>query len=231
MSILTDNKVLSLLKLNEKDIQSSINLREYASQYPFSSLIQLLYTRELKAKNDIDFDIQSRKTSLFFPFSPHYHYLLHHELQVEDTLIHSNEGSDIISTAQPEFTVDGVNIPLEPYHTIDYFASQGINISQIDDKDDFGKKVKSFTAWLKTMKRLQPEQSTQNKKDEVLDADLSVLEANEPETIVTEAMADVYQKQGLTEKAIDIYHKLSLQNPDNRLIFADKISALKENKT
>jgi hypothetical protein len=47
---------------------------------------------------------------------------------------------------------------------------------------------------------------------------------------VTEAMAEVYLKQGLREKAIEVYDKLSLQNPLNSHIFADKISQIKENK-
>jgi hypothetical protein len=43
-------------------------------------------------------------------------------------------------------------------------------------------------------------------------------------------MAEVYLKQGLREKAIEVYDKLSLQNPPNSHIFADKISQIKENK-
>ena len=39
------------------------------------------------------------------------------------------------------------------YYTIDYFASQGIKVSQEENpKDKFGKQLKSFTDWLKTMK-------------------------------------------------------------------------------
>jgi len=42
-------------------------------------------------------------------------------------------------------------------------------------------------------------------------------------------MAEVYLKQGLAEKAIEIYQKLSLQNPANSHIFASRISSIKEN--
>ncbi len=43
-------------------------------------------------------------------------------------------------------------------------------------------------------------------------------------------MAEIYQKQGLTDKAIEVYHKLSLQNPLNSHIFADRIKALKDKR-
>jgi hypothetical protein len=40
-------------------------------------------------------------------------------------------------------------------------------------------------------------------------------------------MAEVYAKQGLRLKAIDVYRKLSLLHPDKSSIFAAKIDQLK----
>jgi tetratricopeptide (TPR) repeat protein len=51
--------------------------------------------------------------------------------------------------------------------------------------------------------------------------------SNQDEDIVTEAMAEVYARQGLIQKAIDIYEKLSLLDPDRTSTFADRISQLK----
>jgi hypothetical protein len=46
-------------------------------------------------------------------------------------------------------------LSFQPYHTVDYFASQGIKfIPEEKPVDRFGKQLKSFTEWLKTMKRL-----------------------------------------------------------------------------
>ena len=43
----------------------------------------------------------------------------------------------------------------EPFHTVDYFASQGIRFKEEEKpRDKFGQQLKSFTDWLKTMKRL-----------------------------------------------------------------------------
>jgi hypothetical protein len=45
--------------------------------------------------------------------------------------------------------------------------------------------------------------------------------------VVTEAMAEVWLKQGNIEKAIETYNKLSLLNPAKRAFFAAKIDNLK----
>ncbi|MGE5107570.1 MAG: hypothetical protein ACM3H8_08500, partial [Sphingobacteriales bacterium] len=52
-------------------------------------------------------------------------------------------------------------------------------------------------------------------------------DSNEVKDITTEAMAEVLLKQGKTEKAIDIYHKLSLLYPEKSAYFAAKIEQLK----
>ena len=45
--------------------------------------------------------------------------------------------------------------------------------------------------------------------------------------VVTEAMAEVWEKQGKAIKAIEVYQKLSLLNPGKSSYFAAKIEQLK----
>ncbi|MBC7828476.1 MAG: hypothetical protein H7122_12070 [Chitinophagaceae bacterium] len=117
----------------------------------------------------------------------------------------------------------------EPYHTIDYFASQGIKLQQADlSKDKFGKQLKSFTEWLRSMKRL-PQAATEANLDEATQQSIQQIAEHsfEEKEIVTETMADVWIKQGNREKAIDTLHKLSLLNPSKSHYFAAKIEQLK----
>jgi GTP-binding protein Era len=51
--------------------------------------------------------------------------------------------------------------------------------------------------------------------------------SNEAKEIITEAMAEVWAKQGHKEKAVEIYQKLSLLNPSKSHYFAARIEALK----
>ncbi len=46
--------------------------------------------------------------------------------------------------------------------------------------------------------------------------------------VFTEAMAEVWIKQGNVSKAIEVYNKLCLQNPSKSTYFAAKIDHLKE---
>lgn len=117
----------------------------------------------------------------------------------------------------------------EPYHTIDYFASQGIKLQQSDlSKDKFGKQLKSFTEWLRSMKRL-PQASLEANMDEATQQSIQDIAEHsfEEKEIVTETMVEVWIKQGNKEKAIDTLHKLSLLNPSKSHYFAAKIEQLK----
>lgn len=117
----------------------------------------------------------------------------------------------------------------EPYHTIDYFASQGIKLQQSDlSRDKFGKQLRSFTEWLKSMKRL-PQTVVEANMDEAAQQSIQRIAEHsfEEKDIVTETMAEVWIKQGNKEKAIDTLHKLSLLYPSKSHYFAAKIEQLK----
>src|ERR1700694_2322405 len=120
-------------------------------------------------------------------------------------------------------------LAFEPFHTVDYFASQGIRLSQEEaSKDKFGKQLKSFTEWLKTMKRL-PQQAPTQSIDGVLEKNVQHLAADSVHEadVVTEAMAEVWLKQGNRSKAAEVYRKLSLLHPSKNAYFAAKIDQLK----
>lgn len=120
-------------------------------------------------------------------------------------------------------------ITFEPYHTVDYFASQGIKLSQQEASNDaLGKQLKSFTEWLKTMKRL-PETTPPQPGNNTSERNIENLAAHSLDAadIVTESMAEVWLKQGNKEKAAEVYTKLTLRHPAKSAYFAAKIEALK----
>ena len=128
----------------------------------------------------------------------------------------------------PETDAESI-IPIEPLYTIDYFASQGIKADAADAKDRLSLKLRSFTDWLKTMKRIHPEKFDTSMDPNSQSAIQNIAEhSNELKETVTETMAEVFARQGLHKKAAEVYHKLSLLNPDKRVYFAAKIAQLKE---
>jgi hypothetical protein len=164
------------------------------------------------------------------------------EKQTED--LNTEAASEIAVSASDEINESPVIIPhlpdlkeeptetelkFEPYHTIDYFASQGIKyVPEEKPADRFGQQLKSFTEWLKILKRLPQTEiikisnSSSEEKIQQL-ADHSISEGE----VVTETMAEVWLKQGNKEKAIEIYNKLSLLNPDKSAYFASRAEQLK----
>ena len=121
-------------------------------------------------------------------------------------------------------------LTFEPFHTVDYFASQGIKFKEEEKPvDKFGQQLKSFTDWLKAMKRLPVTEITKTVEasSEKKVAQLAEHSITERE-VVTETMAEVWEKQGNAVKAIEIYGKLSLLEPSKSPYFAAKIEELKK---
>src|SRR5262249_19287471 len=129
----------------------------------------------------------------------------------------ANEPDQALPVAQlPNLKEEPVETELtfEPYHTVDYFASQGIKfIPEDKPADRFGQQLKSFTEWLKTMKRL-PQSGIAKTTDVTSEQNVQQLADHSfaEEEVVTETMAEVWAKQGNIDKAVETYNKLSLLN-------------------
>ncbi|MGG9963385.1 hypothetical protein [Ferruginibacter sp. SUN106] len=116
----------------------------------------------------------------------------------------------------------------EPMHLVDYFASQGIKLSdEVQTADKLGKQLKSFTEWLKTMKKIHVPDTEANAGISDIAVQALAAKSNKEGEIVTEAMAEVLLQQGKAGKAIEVYQKLSLLNPSKSAFFAAKIEQLK----
>jgi hypothetical protein len=147
----------------------------------------------------------------------------------------------VLVAAEPEIAVNPAPVPVEavnpandlvfePYHMVDYFASQGIRFKEEEKPtDEFGKQLKSFTDWLKTLKRLPVTDLTKNVNPQAEQkVEQMAGQSITDREVLTEAMAEVWEKQGNTLKAIDIYSKLSLLEPAKSPYFAAKIEGLKK---
>ena len=119
-------------------------------------------------------------------------------------------------------------LSFEPLHLTDYFASVGVSLPPDEQPEVFSRQSRSFKGWIRAMKRIHPEKSAVPFSPSESELIRSVADqSNEQEEVLTETMAEIYALQGLTHKAIDIYEKLSLFNPDKSAIFAAKLSELK----
>jgi len=141
----------------------------------------------------------------------------------DSTLKEISEAIKNKSSDQPTSTLS-----FEPLHTTDYFASQGIRLDdQPAGNDKLGKQLKSFTEWLKTMKRIKPEVLEEQAVSDTAVEQMAET-SNQKAEVITETMATLYLQQGKKALAIEVYTKLSLQNPSKKRYFADKIEQIKQ---
>lgn len=151
----------------------------------------------------------------------------------EDEVIEEEPNGPEISI--PQLRIEPIDpktaeLSFQPYHTVDYFGALGIKAKDDEKpKDKFGQQLKSFTEWLKVLKKAPvPEAATANnplaeeKVEQMAQTSVSGRE------VVTEAMAEVWEKQGNHAKAVEIYRKLSLLNPSKSAYFATLIEQLKQ---
>lgn len=116
----------------------------------------------------------------------------------------------------------------EPLFAVDYFASQGIKLSEeVQNSDKLGQQLKSFTEWLKSMKKTYTPSPSEGELATEEAVQTIAEKSNTEDDVVTEAMAEVFALQGRKQKAAAIYRKLSLLNPHKSAYFAAKIENLK----
>jgi Rieske Fe-S protein len=165
------------------------------------------------------------------------HHLIHLEEEPALSTPHENKLSSVISEQLAQFKepVQAANLPFEAELTPlqkDYFEAQGIEIdlSKIP-QDKFTKQLRSFTAWLKVLKNKDGSPQVAEIGEEQEKAIAAIAEkANTTADVITEAMAEVWLKQGNKRKAIDVYSKLSFIFPEKSVYFASRIEQLKQRK-
>lgn len=152
----------------------------------------------------------------------------HGETESKIAGILSGQLADFKKPVEADAVLD-IDAEKERLHTIDYFASQGIKIDLSSiPQDKLTTHLRKFTDWLKQMKQVN---GTTADLGTNLEMEKAVAEnaknSNETREIMTETMAEVLVQQGQTEKAIQLYIKLSFLNPEKSSYFAAKIEQLK----
>lgn len=205
-------------------------LQNEIESYPYFSIPYFFILKQTD-KNDEHYSTFAANASVHFNNAYWLNILLNKKLFLDDSnSISEKSKQEGTSTIDPSNKVNkNEELLFEPLHTTDYFASQGIKLSEEAlGNDKLGKQLKSFTDWLKTMKKINGEKLPEI-TGPVDSAVLKMAENSNIETSVdTEAMAEVFIQQGKISKAIEIYQKLSLQNPSKSVFFAKKIDSLKK---
>ena len=245
-------------KANSPDDVSVKQMQDLCDQYPFFSVGHYLLSKKLFNEKADGFLDETKKTALYFNNPFWLQWLLGNAVdekladarkasveeagKIQNTktdrpvtipITEENTASRDTEKIIDKMAASGTSneeLLFGPYHTVDYFASLGIKLILDESTNDkFGKQLKSFTDWLKTMKRL-PQKNEEAYADTAEQISIEGYAAHslQQKEIITEAMAEVLAKQGRNENAIELYRKLSLLNPGKSAYFAAKIEQLKE---
>ncbi|HMG83047.1 MAG TPA: hypothetical protein VK559_08420 [Ferruginibacter sp.] len=245
--------------LFKRDITASDNtefLLQLTKEHPYFTAAQFFLLQQT-GENTTGYYKQAAKTALLFnnPF-----WLSFQLDQAKERTTSSNslskdfsqhftkEAEEDIYTEEeslPEIAPLHINLKLEtasgnnsledellfqPLFTRDYFASQGIKLSDdVLGSDKLGSQLKSFTSWLKTMKQIHIGQllsETAGNNDSQIQN--LAEKSNDKQEILTETMAEILIQQNRKDLAIGLYRKLSLLDPAKSTYFAAKIDHLKE---
>ncbi len=217
-------------------IETSV-LENWVTNHPYSPSLQFLLTKKYEIEGNDSYAVQLQKTTTFFPSALNLHQWLNNKdedvlsapADIKLTNIVSDQLAQFKATDNQEALV--FEQPLTPLQK-DYFAAQGIEIdlSKVP-QDKFTKQLRSFTAWLKVLKHPETGPNLAEIGEEQEKAIAEIAEkANKMEDVITEAMAEIWEKQGNNKRAIAIYLKLSFIFPEKSVYFASRIEQLKQKK-
>jgi len=220
------------------DVIGDNDLQNFISKYPYVAAARFMLAKKKHINDNGEVDPAIVTAGLYFNNPLWFRAQLEENVPEDEPEVLSQEiqqgpapESGPQLSGQQQKTDEESPVVFQSYHTIDYFASQGIRLQQADlTRDKLGQQLKSFTEWLRSMKKLPSAEATPSGPEDetrqkvvIHDAATSI----EEKEVVTEAMAEVWLKQGNHAKAAEIYHKLSLQNPSKSAYFAAKIDQLK----
>jgi hypothetical protein len=221
---------------------STKDLENVTNTYPYFALGHY-FLLQSKKEAQLNFTNEAAKANLFFtnPFLLQHHLTQNDDIEVigddklalqQTTPIIEFEKTETLEVSKEEVTqkIISKDEPLlfEPLYTTDYFASQGIKLSdKVLDNDKLGQQLKSFTSWLKTMKKVHPTKNLQTTVANEAAIQALAEKSNVEEEVYTEAMAEAFTQQGKQIRAMEVYTKLSLMFPEKSAYFAAKIDNLK----
>lgn len=105
----------------------------------------------------------------------------------------------------------------------EYFSLDDYNTLEAQDKREISS-AELIDKFIRDNPRIIPHEPEDSACDDVF-AGLS------PEDMVSETLAGIYAEQGIYDKAIECYEKLSLQDPGKSIYFAGLIDNVKNRKT
>ena len=234
-------KFLELINHPEKLDKSTLEpLRELARKYPYSQPVRFLLAKNLQVVRHPDFEQQVNRAAASAFDRRHFQEFI--SGRVKPVVTPALSGSQGQEKKEAPSSL--------PARILGWFLkkekTRNTEVAEEPGKVEAGPLVPAPETKSPASSDQQPPQAQPSRKyDELIDRFLkeeprikprreasseeNLAEKNliDPEDIGTETLAAIFLKQGLHEKALDIYQKLSLKFPEKSSYFAEKINSIK----
>ena len=216
-----------IAKISKEDIQKLI------SDFPYFDIARLLSLLVSKNSKPSKISEEITESAIYFRERKRLYHLLHSDLRknlIQNYKVDSSSQEELLNLSQDNqdeedelldftYSESGLRNTNESIKSDQPIEKNGETIPQAESKD----KKKLIEQFLQEDPGVIPADKKTNLKGDV--SKTSILES---ENLLSDTLAKIYVKQGLYNKAIFAYEKLSLKYPEKSAYFASQIKEIKE---
>lgn len=203
------------------------NLEDIIKEYPYFNLARILYLKTLYSKNIERFRLELSKSTIYLPDKKQLFKYLNENTDLSslrkktENIEEIFQGNDKLSTRHKEddllaFEVSDISIS-PAYHLEN--ETKKLNTISYDENKDNQQLIDDFI-------RNTPRISKTVNKD--ISNPILLDKTELDDECMTETLAKIYVKQKLYSKAILVYEKLSLKNPQKSVYFVNHMIEIKK---
>jgi hypothetical protein len=210
--------IVEAIEIPEQEEVNIVQAEEaFVTPEPVVATPEPLYTQKKPAASEDDYQPETDESFILPVYTED--YFLHQGMQVSNKIPEDLPGKDV----SPADEAKSLMVVMSFSEWLLYFKKRK---EQEQEEVEGQKAVK--TMWQKEKLAAALEEENEEIPEKVFE--MAVNSITKEDDLVSESLAEIYSKQGKFDKAIEMYRKLSLRNPQKKAYFARKIEVLLKEK-